>query len=404
MIMSNKYSVNSIKIDLSNSKGSFVRNLNDGKDYLDFMGMYSTLAIGYNNEDLMDRFTNNFESINLLSNKITNCEFDSIAKETFSEVFKNELGKDFESFYFTSTGALAVEAAIKTAFVSKLNPKGKILRFSGSYHGIYGIAGMLTDRFESVERRMKFFSKIDWPILNPYYDDRSSHLNLQSYDMAVEELHAMVKQYKDELSGILVEPVQCTFGDHYIDKNYIKEIRSLCSSYNIPLIFDEIQTGFYTSGEKWYYQKLNIQPDILIFGKKAQLSGIMVKSGFDKIFNEGKILEATWDSCIIDMQRSHYIINILKEKGDTLDKINNQGFDFISKIQNLKYFKNIRHSGYLIALDCKDTDQRNMFIKRVRENRLLLNPTGEKSIRVRPHLLTSAATFDLAYKIISDSI
>jgi len=402
--MSNRYSVNSIKIDLSNSSDSFVRNLKDGKDYLDFMGMYSTLAIGYNNRELIDRFRNNFEAINLLSNKITNCEFDSIAKDTFSKGFKDELGGNFESFYFTSTGALAVEAAIKTAFVAKSNPKGKILRFSGSYHGIYGVAGLLTDRFESVERRMKFFPKIDWPCLNPFYDERSSHLNSKNYDEAIDELYSVVKKHREELSGILVEPIQCTFGDHYIDKNYLREIRSLCNIYNIPLIFDEIQTGFYTSGEKWYYQKLNIEPDILIFGKKAQLSGIMVKSAFDKVFKEGKILEATWDSNIVDMQRSLYIIDILKEKVNFLGNLNKQSAEFISRIESLSFFKNIRHTGYLIALDCQDSDQRNMFIQRARTNGLLLNPTGVTSIRVRPHLLTSQKTFDLAYKIISDSI
>ena len=149
------------------------------------------------------------------------------------------------------------------------------------------------------------------------------------------------------------------------------------------------------------------QADIIVQSVMAILALASIWSwtiAFDKVFKEGKILEATWDSNIVDMQRSLYIIDILKEKVNFLGNLNKQSAEFISRIESLSFFKNIRHTGYLIALDCQDSDQRNMFIQRARTNGLLLNPTGVTSIRVRPHLLTSQKTFDLAYKIISDSI
>ena len=74
----------------------------------------------------------------------------------------------------------------------------------------------------------------------------------------------------------------------------------------------EIQTGFYSTGKKWYYNHIGVIPDILVFGKKAQLSGIMVNQKHSSIFKNASILEATWDSNLIDMFRASFILKILK--------------------------------------------------------------------------------------------
>ena len=76
---------------------------------------------------------------------------------------------------------------------------------------------------------------------------------------------------------MIVEPVQCSAGDIHFDKQFFKEIRQACDEYDVPLVFDEIQVGFGGTGKLWYYEHLDIEPDVVIFGKKTQLSGIMVK-------------------------------------------------------------------------------------------------------------------------------
>ena len=81
----------------------------------------------------------------------------------------------------------------------------------------------------------------------------------------------------------MVEPIQCTNGDLYFTDNFFSGLEDIASEHDIPLIFDEIQTGFCSTGKVWYYQNLPIIPDILIFGKKTQLSGIMVNKKFSSI-------------------------------------------------------------------------------------------------------------------------
>ena len=81
-----------------------------------------------------------------------------------------------------------------------------------------------------------------------------------------------------------MEPIQCTFGDYYFPKAFFTGVRELATKHDIPLIFDEIQVGFGGTGKLWYFEHLPIVPDILVFGKKTQLSGIAVQEKFSKIF------------------------------------------------------------------------------------------------------------------------
>ena len=94
---------------------------------------------------------------------------------------------------------------------------------------------------------------------------------------------------------------------------FFEGIRRISSNYNIPLIFDEVQTGFGATGKKWYFENLNIVPDILVFGKKTQLSGIMVNKNFGNIFEKPIRLEVTWDADLIDMVRCKYVIRAYKK-------------------------------------------------------------------------------------------
>ena len=79
------------------------------------------------------------------------------------------------------------------------------------------------------------------------------------------------------------------------------------------MIFDEIQIGFGGTGKIWYYENLPVSPDILVFGKKTQLSGIAVKEKLSKIFKNSIRLEVTWDADIVDMIRCKYVIKAYKK-------------------------------------------------------------------------------------------
>lgn len=397
----NNSSINKIKIDLSRSHGSYIFDLNSNQEYLDFMGMYSTLAVGYNCEDVFSNIDENL-LYNVFCNKITNCEIDSIILNDFVNLFHSTLDPNglFPFSYFCSSGANAIEAALKVAYKSSKFSSPRVLTFRGSFHGIYGYGRTVTDRFDSTLNRLSFLEKESSFVCEPFYDSNSSWLNSRSLNDLVSEIDILASEESNMISAILVEPIQCTYGDHYLDVEFIRQLKRISVKCGIPLIFDEIQTGFYTTGKRWYYEHLQVIPDILVFGKKAQVSGIFVSKDYSEIFKIPGALEVTWDSNIVDMLRSTSIMKYIKSI-DLESRILNYSKSFNNA---LSYHPNViksRSCGYLFCIDFENSLIRNDFYKQLKLAGMLCNPTREKSIRFRPNLLTTEFEFDHAIKLIS---
>lgn len=400
----NNSSINKIKIDFSKSSKSFIFDLNTNKSYLDMMGMYSTLAVGYSNEDVFKNIDQEI-LLTLFKNKITNCEINSDLLQNFISTFHSQLDikNIYSNSYFCSTGALAIEAGIKTAFRYKEKKEPRILAFKGSFHGVYGYGGILTDRFDSVKPRLNGFAGGQSNTISPYYDQvKSGNLNKYSFEESIIELKKEFSK-DDNLAAVIVEPIQCTFGDQYLDIDYLKILRELCNQYDVPLIFDEIQTGFYTTSEIWYSNYLEIIPDIIVFGKKLQVCGILINKKCSKIFDIPSTLESTWDSNLIDIYRSKLIIDYISSRNIKTEIQNNSSY-FKEEILNLNFAYNYRSVGYLMAFDLENKIKRDNFVSNLKRNGVLCNPTRECTIRFRPNLLTSLTDFNYLLDMIKKSI
>ena len=119
-------------------------------------------------------------------------------------------------FHYSCTGALAVEAAIKTAIDYKKIENPKIISFKGSFHGINGYGGIVTDRFNPVNERLdgfpgSYWDKFDNPtVVNSRregFQKCSSRRRKGFTKINCEILN------KKNICAILVEPIQCTNGD-----------------------------------------------------------------------------------------------------------------------------------------------------------------------------------------------
>lgn len=127
--------------------------------------------------------------------------------------------------------------------------KKRIVSISNSFHGVQSYGNFTTDRFYPVSERLEGFPDFNWP--------------------KVKDISEFIKEVSSgDVAALLIEPIQATFGDNYLNKSFIKELCQEAKSRSVPVIFDEIQTGFGVTGDVWYFNKLNILPDIVIFGKK----------------------------------------------------------------------------------------------------------------------------------------
>ena len=400
----NRSSIFQRKIDFDKSHGSYLVDKDSQKEYLDFFGQYSTLALGYNHKIFSSR--EYLEDIKRVAHqKITNCEILSDESSEFDKMFrKYTSNRYFTHYHYSCTGALAIEAAIKTAMDYKGGGHHSVITFKGSFHGINSYGGFLTCRFEPVKNRLKGFPKImEKPFNNPVieYKNGKSVVNFEFVSEVLNNIEDRIK-LDNNVCAILVEPIQCTYGDFYFPKEFFTGIREIASRYDIPLIFDEIQIGFGGTGKIWYHEHLPITPDILVFGKKTQLSGIAVQKKFSKIFDNSIRLEVTWDSDIIDMIRCKYIIKAYK-KFDVLNNVNSKAELLSKKLSSVSKIHNVRNSGLLFAFDFPDNRARNLFVKNLVKNQMLCNPTRELTVRLRPNLFVTKNEIDHAVSIIQEA-
>ena len=147
-----------IKIDFEKSHGSYLFDKITNEEYLDFFGMYATLALGYNHpifesEDFKNRM------LKIASCKIVNNEILSDEAQSFDKSFTEyvSLNGKFSHFHYSCTGALAIEAAVKTAIDYKGYENPRIISFGGSFHGINGYGGFFTERIGGPGQRLNGF-------------------------------------------------------------------------------------------------------------------------------------------------------------------------------------------------------------------------------------------------------
>ena len=365
------------------SFGSNVYDIKTERHYLDFMNHYSSLALGY------DRMPQGFylDVTEVCHVKTALGIYNPPPYIEFLKEFKEFAVPDgYTGIHFACTGSLAVEAAIKTAWCYAHDMKRRIVTLRNNFHGLNGLGNFVTTRSVNDTRL--------WGVPNAIWASDVSSLK---------QLKEFVIQLRDDVAAVIIEPVQCTNGDIYYDEIFFKEVRQLCDDENVVLIFDEIQTGFGVTGKLWYHQHVGIEPDIIVFGKKAQVSGIMVKEKFNKIFKYPEKLSVTYDGELIDCIRSKYIMREIKKR-NLFQNMVEAGLQFLFALPKIENIKNVRGLGGLIAFDLESETERNIFQASCKEHGLLVNTAGEKTIRLRPHLAVTENEISNCIEIIKNVI
>lgn len=402
-------SIFNIKIDFEKSHHSYIYDKNRKRYFLDFFGLYSTLPLGYSHEVFKDKVFR--EAYNRIAGvKVTNCEIISDEGEDFLHDFSEHRDmRGFKYSHFCCTGALAIEAAIKIAIDQKECKKPMVISLKESFHGIDSYGGFVTDRFFPVSQRLDGFPSMDWSkVHNPKIIYKDNRIDSEATERGLEqfrrEFNLCIEKYGAEnIVVLLVEPIQATYGDNYFPESFFKLIRDLCNKYNISLIFDEIQSGFGVTGKMWYYQYLGIEPDIIAFGKKSQVSGVMAKERFNKTFQRSIRLEVTWDGNLVDMVRCKYILKAY-DKYNIFENVKKRGAELLSGLRKINSLKNVRSKGLLVAFDFETAGEQSRFAQKAFESGLLFNRTRDKTIRLRPNLNLSSKEVQEAVEIIRKSL
>jgi len=392
-----------IVMDIEKSHGSYLVDQN-GDAYLDLFSMFASVAIGYNHpyllkhQDFLGKMAINKPALSDIYPK----EF-----ADFMQVFERvALPKELQYCFFIAGGTLAVENTLKAAFdwKTRLNfasgiekEASQVIHFKEAFHGRSGYTLSLTNTKDP--RKHMYFPKFNWPrISNPKLTFPITEIVLKAViekeKTAIREIRNALDNHPNDIACIIIEPIQAEGGDNHFRKEFLQALRDICDEHDILLIFDEVQTGIGLTGSMWAYQTIGVVPDLIAFGKKTQVCGLLAnKAKFDRVekhvFKESSRINSTFGGDFTDMMRFKLILEVIEQE-KLIEQIPKKGEHFIQKLEALAskhgQISNIRGKGLFIAFDFPNEQERDKFIKDAFAKKLILLGCGERTIRFRPHL------------------
>lgn len=406
-------------VDLKKSKGSWFVDQRTGDGYLDCFAMYASMAVGYNHDDLLaiqDRLGE------IAVQKPANSDSYSEPMAEFLQTFvRCAMPHYLPHLFFIEGGALAVENGLKAAFdwkVKKNFGRGaktergrQIIHFRQAFHGRSGYTLSLTNTADP--RKTNYFPKFDWPrIVNPKLTFPETEENLAAVaaleDQALAAIKECLARNGDDIAGLIIEPIQGEGGDNHFRNEFFKALRTICDEAEILFIMDEVQTGVGLTGKFWAHAHFDGLPDIVCFGKKTQVCGVLAGQRLDEVrdnvFTEPSRINSTFGGNLIDMVRCSAILKII-DKENLVDNACQRGRELLQGLELLsrefpEVIMNARGRGLMCAFDLEDGQARDAFRKHLLTEKLLLVGCGEKSIRFRPHLIITREEIQLILQII----
>ncbi len=404
-----------IVIDLQKSHGPIIVDALEGKEYLDCYGYFATLPIGHNHPKMEDEGFRRSLMTAALANP-ANSDIYSREFAAFVRVFREVAAPDeFPHLFFIAGGALAVENAMKAAFdwkAQKNRAKGidggadKILHFKDAFHGRsgYTLSVTNTDRVKIAD-----YPKFDWPrVSNPMVHFPIDEAVIGAAEARAErEIEAAFENDPHGIAGILIEPIQCEGGEHHFRPQFFQALRRYADEHEALLIFDEVQTGMGVTGAMWGFEHFDVTPDLVAFGKKTQVCGVMSTSRIDEVeknvFTLSGRINSTWGGNLVDMVRCARYLEIIREDG-LVEHAARVGCVFMQGLEKLQaefpFIGNVRGTGLLLAFDLPDGGVRDQIRQGCWDLGFATLPCGPRSLRFRPPLIFSDADVVRALEVL----
>ena len=408
-----------IVIDLEKSRGSYLVDAAAGHRLIDLYGFFGSMPIGFNHPHF-DQPEVQRDLLRAAKAKVANSDVYSEAYAKFVDTFARVAGlPPLDRYLFLEGGALAVENTLKAAMDWKVRKNmaagqgergTEILHFRRAFHGRSGYTMSLTN---TDPRKTDLFAKFDWPRVSCPHIDFSLPESEREKDViarekkSAQEIQSWIAKRGTDICAIIIEPIQGEGGDNHFRGEWLRKLREICDEHDILLIFDEVQTGLGTTGKAWCCQHFDVLPDLMAFGKKAQVCGIMAGPRLDEVKDNAirlpSRLNSTWGGNLTDMVRSTHIMHVI-ENEFLVENAAKVGAYFLKQLLELQQYEPmisaVRGRGLFIAFDLPDGKSRERFWKGLYDLGVLTLRSGERSIRFRPALDITAEVIDEAMGLI----
>ena len=446
-----------VAFDPSQSIGPYLATADrdpEGEPYrfLDMGALIATQAFGENNSAVVNAV---LRHLPYAVSRYAHSEYQTLVSLRLKAELNRIAPAGTPRHFVVNTGAEAVENAIKSVLLNRVRTAGEvdggfIVSFEGAFHGRTLGSLAVTHR----KKARLGFPTFDWPDVPFPADDAGAKVTARREERSLKQLWdllvsgrlphadkskenfqrelAAIDEYLEDpgrnlaafvqaqraalsaevvrrsrrVAAVLVEPIQGEGGVRLTTARFMRRLRLLTRIYDVPLVFDEVQTGWGMTGRMWAHElfELPCPPDVVTWAKKAQNGVLFVSDELATFFQEEKKFNTTWEGDSVGMVRLMALLDHLD-----LEQVRRTGAQARAGLEGLardypEILKNVRGAGTMLAFDVARADWRDALRDRAFRLGLVLLPAGERVLRFYPRYDTEPYALDEALAILRRAV
>ena len=400
--------------------------------FIDMGAMIATQALGENDPQVVEAMV---RGLPFVVSRYAHSEYQTSLSLRLKAQLDRIAPAGTPRHFVVNTGAEAVENAIKAVLLNRVLAAGEarggfIVSFEGAFHGRTLGSLAVTQR----KKAKLGFPTFDWPHVTfpalggstketARREERSlkqlwdlllygrlaeADRRRESFRRELEAIEAFLAapggdpagfvaarraaqppeflERSRRVAAVLVEPIQGEGGVRMASVAFMQRLRLLTRIFDVPLLFDEVQTGWGATGRLWAHEAfaLPIPPDAVMWAKKAQNGVLFVSEELATFFQEEKKFNTTWEGDSAGMLRLLAVLDRLD-----LDEVERTGRQARAGIEALArdysgLLQNVRGAGVMLGFDVSRADWRDALRDRAFRLGLLMLPAGERTLRFYP--------------------
>lgn len=309
-------------LNLERGYGTFIFD-KEGNSYLDFYGGHAVISIGHSHPGWINPLKKQLSKIGFYSNIVIITK-----QQELSEQLGSFSGYENYQLFLCNSGAEAIENALKIASFHK--EKKKVVAFKGSFHGRTSAALSITDNNKIITRLNDTHSRV--------FLDHGDELSL------ISELES------GEVCAVISEGIQGVAGIVSPGIDLLQKLANNCKRYKVPLIFDEIQSGYCRSGYFFAHQAANIRPDLITIAKGMgngfPIGGVLISPQFKAFYG---MLGTTFGGNYLACAAALSVLEVIK-KEEIIENVRSIGFLAVEYLKKMPQIKNISGSGLILGI------------------------------------------------------
>jgi acetylornithine/LysW-gamma-L-lysine aminotransferase len=361
-------------------RGALLWDIN-GRKYVDCTSAYGVAVVGHCHPKVVSAIKTQAELLIACHSSLYNS-----TRSDFLNKLMSITPVGLKKAFLANSGTESVETAIKLA--RKYTRKPEIIAFVGGFHG--KTMGSL-----SATWRKKYREPFK-PLVPEF-----KHVPYGKIERVKEAI-------SEKTAAVIVEPIQGESGIRIPPENFLKQLKEVCSTNNILLVFDEIQTGFGRTGKLFACEHTNVIPDVLCLAKAVGGGvpiGVTVTR--EEIMSALKLGEhtSTFSGNPIICAAAAAAVEVvvdekLSQRAERLGKYFMEGLKALQ--DKYKIIREVRGMGLMIGMEFR-FDVLNLILKALERNVLVLD-AGRNVLRFLPPLVITESQIDRVISVLDDVI